>query len=607
MSTGHTSVQWNRHKKIYDGVLAAVLLLGIAAAAVTSLAIHPRITAETLIIRTTSTAALVLLHVILAIGPLARLNRKFLPLLYNRRHLGVTMFLLGLVHGVFALIQFHGFGDTNPLVSALASYREDYNVFAQGFRLSQFPFEVFGVGALVILFLMAATSHDFWLRNLGASWWKTLHLLVFVAYGLLLLHVTYGALQSEGSLLYPIVMALGAVTILGLHLAAALREAKLDRRRKQLESEGFVAACSVAELRESRGKPVLVGGERLAVFRHEGKIFALSNVCRHQGGPIGEGKIIDGSITCPWHGWQYRPEDGCSPPPFTEVVPTYRVALEEATVYVHPQANELQAKSCGIPVEQASREGVAVGDDPFYVGYLPLSPALAGPLKTATVLLALTVPLLMAALAWAQDRFDSGVFEFGKVRSFEGTLFETPLPMLRLAAPGGDGGSLVLLVSFGKFGLPEVAQGHHQERVAFDGSLIYRQGRTMIEMNDPESFRVLGPGVELDAQARKQGLGTVDLTGELVDTKCFLGVMRPAVGKVHRACAIRCLSGGIPPGLLVRQADGRAVVYVLAGSGTEPLDFDIQWAGLRVQVKGQLEILDDLPLLRVETLELALQ
>jgi len=42
-------------------------------------------------------------------------------------------------------------------------------------------------------------------------------------------------------------------------------------------------------------------------------------------------------------------------------------------------------------------------------------------------------------------------------------------------------------------------------------------------------------------------LGVVSLTGEIVDSKCYLGVMNPGQGKVHRDCAARCLSGGIPP------------------------------------------------------------
>jgi nitrite reductase/ring-hydroxylating ferredoxin subunit len=84
---------------------------------------------------------------------------------------------------------------------------------------------------------------------------------------------------------------------------------------------------------------VTLAGERVAVFRYDGKVSAISNVCQHQNGPLGEGKIVDGCVTCPWHGYQYLPESGASPPPFTERVPTFRVRLEGDRVLVHPRPN----------------------------------------------------------------------------------------------------------------------------------------------------------------------------------------------------------------------------------------------------------------------------
>src|SRR5690348_10040202 len=117
MSLGYQAVGWNRQKKIYDAVLAGGLALYIGLFAGLGAIVHPDATAETLLIRALGTAALLLLHVILSIGPLCRLDRRFLPLLYNRRHLGVTMFLLALAHGVFSLFQFHTLGNVNPLVS----------------------------------------------------------------------------------------------------------------------------------------------------------------------------------------------------------------------------------------------------------------------------------------------------------------------------------------------------------------------------------------------------------------------------------------------------------------------------------------------------------
>ena len=68
-------------------------------------------------------------------------------------------------------------------------------------------------------------------------------------------------------------------------------------------------------------------------------LSAVSNVCAHQNGPLGEGAVLDGCITCPWHGFQYRLEDGCAPPPYNEKLPTYRLKVENGQVFVHPLPN----------------------------------------------------------------------------------------------------------------------------------------------------------------------------------------------------------------------------------------------------------------------------
>jgi sulfoxide reductase heme-binding subunit YedZ len=361
MSLAYRAIDWNRQKRLYDLTLAGLLALGLGTFIGVSLLVSPNVTAETLIIRGCSVAALLLLHVILCIGPLARLDSRFLPLLYNRRHLGVTMFLLALIHGVFATIQFHALGDENPLVSVFTAYQRDYRVFGDGrVNWAHFPFEPFGVAALAILFVMAATSHDFWLRNLGASFWKAMHLGVYAAYGLVLVHVALGALQSERSAIYPALLAAGFVVVAGLHLAAARKERLLDGVQVLAEQDGFARACRVEEVTEGRGKVVLASGHRVALFRHQGRIFATSNVCRHQGGPVGEGRIVDGCITCPWHGWNYQPEDGCSPPPFKEVLATFDTRVVGAQVWVRAKANPLGTRCAGSLVadEVMRRTGV---------------------------------------------------------------------------------------------------------------------------------------------------------------------------------------------------------------------------------------------------------
>src|SRR5438876_1189871 len=222
MGVEYVSIQWNRQKKFYDAVLIGGVAAYLAIFGVLTKMFFPHVTDEIMLMRAFGTAAFLLLHIILCIGPLCRLNPQFLPLLYNRRHAGVTMFTLGLVHAALVVITYHAGGDTNPILSIFKGSPLNGSI-------SGVPFQPFGFFALVILVLMAATSHDFWLANLSAPVWKSLHMLVYAAYGLLVLHVTFGILQSEVSPVYVVVVALGFVTVLGLHLTASLREIPADR------------------------------------------------------------------------------------------------------------------------------------------------------------------------------------------------------------------------------------------------------------------------------------------------------------------------------------------------------------------------------------------
>ena len=93
MSVGYGAVGWNRQKKRYDFFLVLGIALYLGAFMGAGAWLFPDVTAETLMIRAFGSAALILLHLILLVGPAARLDARFLPLLYNRRHMGVTMFL----------------------------------------------------------------------------------------------------------------------------------------------------------------------------------------------------------------------------------------------------------------------------------------------------------------------------------------------------------------------------------------------------------------------------------------------------------------------------------------------------------------------------------
>ena len=358
MSVIYDPVHWTPHKRLYDWLLLTFVVLYLALFSGLQVVLFPQITMETLVIRATGTLAFLMLHIILCIGPLCRLDKRFLPLLYNRRHFGVAMFLIGLVHGAFSIFQFHALGNADPIVSLFVSN-------TQFGSLVRFPFQALGFFALMILFVMAATSHDFWLKNLTPPVWKTLHMGVYLAYALLLMHVMLGVIQLEQSPVLIGLIGFGLFTVISLHVVAAYQQMKKDRAAQPSNVQspisnvqspisnvqspisnvqspiskvpaGFVYACAVSDIPDNRAKMLIIQGENIALFKYDNKLSAVHNLCKHQNGPLSEGKIIDGCITCPWHGYQYLPENGQSPPPFTEKVCTYDVFVEDAQVYLNP-------------------------------------------------------------------------------------------------------------------------------------------------------------------------------------------------------------------------------------------------------------------------------
>ncbi|MEO1315830.1 MAG: Rieske 2Fe-2S domain-containing protein [Pseudomonadota bacterium] len=345
MSVAYIPVQWTRAKWVYDAVLVAFvvayvalfLTLGQAAASQT----RP-VDGAILNARALGTCAFFMLSAILAIGPAARLDRRFLPLLYNRRHFGVLTAFVALGHAMFVIDWYFAFSPT-PKLEGLLLANTAFD------RLIGFPFEILGAFALVVLGILAATSHDFWLSFLGAPLWKRLHLLIYPAYLAVVGHIGLGALQSEDNPFFAITAVIAAGGVATLHLAA-------QRRPSPAMSGTWVAVPGADGIAEGRARIIRFGdGTRAAVFRHEGRLGALSNACAHQNGPLGEGRILDGCVTCPWHGFQYRLVDGCSPPPFTEKVPTYDLRRrDDGGVEIAATPNRLGVPGAQVGVREMS-------------------------------------------------------------------------------------------------------------------------------------------------------------------------------------------------------------------------------------------------------------
>jgi hypothetical protein len=243
--------------------------------------------------------------------------------------------------------------------------------------------------------------------------------------------------------------------------------------------------------------------------------------------------------------------------------------------------------------------------DEFFVGHAErLPPRLARSTRGTALWLILGALLIGAWIASGHGPFTAGTFEFGVVRSFEGTLVEEPAPALRVMRPGRLDGlpvplvSRYLLVAFGKRGARELVAGRDGQRATVTGSLVHREGRTMIEVETVLTMPTSEPPAPPTPAV---SLGRMTLTGQIVDSKCWLGVMVPADTTTHRACAVRCLSGGIPPVFRVRADDGSELALLLtAADGSLPGAEILPMVAEPLTVTGEVVRQDDLLVLKAD-------
>jgi nitrite reductase/ring-hydroxylating ferredoxin subunit len=75
-------------------------------------------------------------------------------------------------------------------------------------------------------------------------------------------------------------------------------------------------------------------GRIIALFHHDGALRAVDGLCPHQGGPLAEGEVAGGVVTCPWHGWQFDLGSGQLLHSRRTCIPTYAVEVRGRDVYV---------------------------------------------------------------------------------------------------------------------------------------------------------------------------------------------------------------------------------------------------------------------------------
>ena len=244
-------------------------------------------------------------------------------------------------------------------------------------------------------------------------------------------------------------------------------------------------------------------------------------------------------------------------------------------------------------------------NDEFYIGWEAKSaPGIGRTVRRVALVLLLIALLVPVVLAISQRMIRVSVFEWGNVKNFSGILQATPYPHLLVPRPGNADSksrfSTYYLVAPWKFGLkPEAVAPFDGKSVTLKGTLIYRGNQTMIEVQ-PGTIQKTNTATSA-ALPQAIALGRQTLIGEIVDSKCFLGVMNPGQLTPHRACAIRCISGGIPPVLLVRQRDGSAIYLLLVSADGKPVNqLVLDFVAEPLQITGEVERQGELLIMRAD-------
>ncbi|MEQ1677707.1 MAG: hypothetical protein ABL876_13445, partial [Chitinophagaceae bacterium] len=217
-----------------------------------------------------------------------------------------------------------------------------------------------------------------------------------------------------------------------------------------------------------------------------------------------------------------------------------------------------------------------MNDSEFYIGWQPKAPlGFARTVRKAVLVLLAFVIVAALVLALQQKKFSTASFEFGQLTEIRGIYQNDPVPSLKVIsrqdAFGYTSYITMPLVGYGKFGaegvIKELEKKNNisldKKEVTFKGTLIYNDGKTLLQIdkNDHPMIHVTAAAPQPEPVVK--ALGAVTLTGEVLDPKCYFGVMKPGYGKPHRDCAIRCIAGGMSPVFYVRNENGEADYYLI--------------------------------------------
>ncbi len=249
----------------------------------------------------------------------------------------------------------------------------------------------------------------------------------------------------------------------------------------------------------------------------------------------------------------------------------------------------------------------------FYIGWQDKAPAGIAKWTKSTIGIFFILLLLAGSiLVLTQRGFSTSTYEINRYRVIEGVLITYPIPCLKMLvgkdAEGNPHFQRVLLVGIGKRSASpmlkllatQLKQPLSGKSLRLKGKLIYYDGVLAMELGtQKELFQ--GFTKLLDESTPIKKLGKTELFGEILDPKCYLGVMRPGEGKPHRSCAIRCIAGGIPAFFKSTTKEDIQQYFFILDTNGKPVNQAIAgFVADEIQICGQVEQWDNWYILKVD-------
>ncbi len=271
-------------------------------------------------------------------------------------------------------------------------------------------------------------------------------------------------------------------------------------------------------------------------------------------------------------------------------------------------------------MQPAMDAGNQMKPEGFYIGWMMKAPKqIVAFIKKYLLIMFPLIILLGTLLALSQKKFGTGSFEYGQLTEVKGIYFDAPIPCLKVINGrdiwGNQSYLTIPLVGYGKHGASGILLDIESEKnIRFDkkqlvlkGTLLYNDGVTILQIdkNDRPVVNISSTPVPSQLLQLKKDLGIVTLKGEIIDPKCYFGVMKPGEGKPHRDCATRCILGGISPMLVVKNAQDESNYYLITGVNGESMNEAVkEFVAEPVEIKARLVQYDDWIVARIDSREM---